>query len=122
MQTSTKVISIAAFLAGAFAAHSAQNLTKQFFNINGQKPPGFTHVVTSAPGKMIFISGVGGTGIDGRLPTDFAAQARNTLENIKRCLALAGADFKDVVKINYYIKDMSNMADLRQIRAQYLDM
>lgn len=115
-------MSIAAFLAGAFAAHSAQKLTKQFLNLNGEKPPGYTHVVTSPPGKMIFISGRGGTGADGKLPFDFARQARNTFEDLKRCLALAGADFKDVVKINYFIKDISNTAELRQIRARYLDM
>jgi enamine deaminase RidA (YjgF/YER057c/UK114 family) len=122
MQTSTKAMLIAAFLAGAFAAHPAQKLAKQFLNVNGEKPPGFTHVVTSEPGKMIFISGRGGTGADGKMPSDFATQARNTFEGLKRCLALAGADFKDVVKINYYIKDMSNMPELRQIRAGYLDM
>lgn len=115
-------MSIAAFLAGAIAVHSAQTLTKQFLNLNGEKPPGYTHVVTSAPGKMIFISGRGGAGADGKLPSDFATQARNAFEDLKRCLALAGADFKDVVKINYFIKDMSNTAELRQIRAKYLDM
>src|SRR5437868_15001082 len=71
---------------------------------------------------MIFISGRGGTAADGKMPPDFPTPARNTFEDLKRCLALAGADFKDVVKINYYIKDMSNMAELRQIRARYLDM
>lgn len=122
MQTSTRIISIAAFLAGAFAAHPAQKLAKQFLNVNGEKPPGYTHVVTSAPGKMIFISGRGGTAVDGKMPPDFSTQARNTFEGLKRCLALAGADFKDVVKVNYYIKDISNITELRQIRAKYLDL
>jgi enamine deaminase RidA (YjgF/YER057c/UK114 family) len=95
---------------------------KQFLNTVGEKPPGYTHVVTSPPGKTIFISGRGGAGSDGKMPADFAAQATNTFEELKRCLALAGASFRDVVKINYYVTDIANTAALRRIRARYLDM
>ena len=75
-----------------------------------------------ASGKMIFISGRGGAAKDGKLPADFATQATNTFEDLKRCLAMAGATFKDVVKINYFVKDLSNTAELRKIRANYLNM
>jgi enamine deaminase RidA (YjgF/YER057c/UK114 family) len=126
MQTRTKILLVSAFAAGVAAglcaAPPARTLAKQFLNANGEKPPGYTHVVTSAPGKMIFVSGAGGVGADGKMPADFAAQARNTFENLKRNLALAGASFKDVVKINYFIKDMADTAQLRQVRSQYLDM
>ena len=108
-------------LVGAFAK-PVKNMTKQFLNLDGQKPPGYTHVVTSPPGKMIFISGRGGVGKDGKMPSDFATQATNTFEDLKRCLALGGATFKDVVKINYFIKDMAHTAELRRIRAKYLNM
>ena len=56
------------------------------------------------------------------MPADFAEQATNTFEELKRCLALAGASFRDVVKINYYVTDIANTAELRRIRAGYLDM
>jgi len=95
-------------------AMPAKKMTKQFLNVDGQKPPGYTHVVTSPPGKMIFISG--------KLPPDFGAQVKNTFEDLKRCLAMAGASFKDVVKINYFVTDLSKTTELRQIRAQYLNM
>ena len=71
---------------------------------------------------MVFVSGRGGAAKDGSMPPDFAAQALNTFEDLKRCLALAGATFKDVVKINYFIKDLKNTSELRRVRAQYLDM
>jgi enamine deaminase RidA (YjgF/YER057c/UK114 family) len=95
---------------------------KQFLNLGGAKPPGYTHVVTSPPGKMIFISGQGGAAADGAMPADFSTQAKNTFENIRRCLELAGASFNDVVKINYYVTSMENTAQLRRVRAQYLNM
>lgn len=100
----------------------AKKMTKQFLNLDNQKPPGYTHVVTSPPGKMIFISGRGGARKDGTLPQDFKEQAINTFEDLKRCLAMAGATFKDVVKINYFVTDMSNTGDLRRVRSQYLNM
>jgi enamine deaminase RidA (YjgF/YER057c/UK114 family) len=99
-----------------------KDVKKQFLNVDGKKPPGYTHVVTSAPGKMIFISGRGGAAKDGTMPQDFATQATNTFEDLKKCLALAGATFKDVVKINYFVKDLSSTTELRKIRAQYLNM
>lgn len=112
-------------LAGIFLCATAtpQRPAKQFLNPEGRpKPPGYTHVVTAAPGRMIFISGQGGSSPDGKMPEDFASQARNTFENIGRCLALAKASFKDIVKINYYVTDMANTTELRRIRAQYLNM
>ena len=115
-------IILATLVIAAALAIPAKKMTKQFLNLDGHKPPGYTHVVTSPPGKMIFISGRGGAAADGKLPADFPTQAKNTFEDLKRCLAMAGASFKDVVKINYYVTDMSNTTELRQIRAQYLNM
>jgi enamine deaminase RidA (YjgF/YER057c/UK114 family) len=91
-------------------------------NLENKKPNGYTHVVTSPPGRMIFISGQGGADLQGRMPTDFSSQAKNTFENIGRCLKLAGASFRDIVKINYYVTDLANTTELRRIRAGYLNM
>jgi enamine deaminase RidA (YjgF/YER057c/UK114 family) len=103
-------------------AAPAKKMNKQFLNVGGKKPPGYTHVVKSPPGAMVFISGQGGSAPDGSMPADFAGQARNTFENLKRCLELAGASFKDVVKINYYVTDLANTAELRRVRSGYLNM
>jgi enamine deaminase RidA (YjgF/YER057c/UK114 family) len=109
-------------LAVLIAAQPAKKMNKEFLNVGGKKPPGYTHVVKSPPGAMIFISGQAGSAPDGSMPADFAAQARNTFENLKRCLELAGATFNDVVKINYYVTDLANTSELRRIRAGYLNM
>ncbi len=104
-------------------AATPQRPAKQFLNPEGVTNPkglGYTQVVTSRPGRMVFISGQGGSA-EGQMPAEFAAQAKNTFENIGRCLAAAGAKFDDIVKINYYVTDMANTAELRRIRAQYLN-
>jgi enamine deaminase RidA (YjgF/YER057c/UK114 family) len=101
---------------------ASEEIGKQFLNVGGKKPPGYTHVVTSPPGMTIYISGQGGSADDGKMPPDLNTQARNTFESLKRCLALAGASFKDVVKINYFVTDMGNTTELRRVRSQYLDM
>ena len=103
-------------------AMPAKKMNKQFLNRGGTKPPGYTHVVKSPPGTMIFISGQGGSAEDGTMPAEFSTQARNTFENLKQCLALAGAGFKDVVKINYFVTNLANTNELRRIRAEYLNM
>ena len=102
---------------------AASRPAKQFWNYPGEaKPPGYTRVVSAAPGRTIYISGAGGSAPDGTMPADFPSQAKNTFENIGRSLKLAGARFKDVVKINYFVTDMSNTQELRRIRAGYLNM
>jgi enamine deaminase RidA (YjgF/YER057c/UK114 family) len=96
--------------------------SRQFLNVDGHQPPGYTEVVTASPGKLIFISGRGGAAANGTLPADFDTQAKNTFEDLKKCLALAGASFSDVVKVNYYVTDLANTGKLREIRARYLNM
>lgn len=109
-------------VAGVLASGMAAAPGKRFLNVGGKKPPGYTHVVDSPPGRMIFISGQGGTAADGVMPAGFSAQAKNTFENIKRCLDLAGARYEDIVKINYFVTDLANTEELRRIRAGYLNM
>lgn len=99
-----------------------QKPMKEFLNPEGvAKPNGWTQVVSSRQGRLIFVSGQGGASADGQMPVDFASQAKNTFENIGRCLAAAGASFDDIVKMNYYLTDLANVAELRRIRTQYLN-
>ena len=61
---------------------ASEKPAKQFLNFGDKTPPGYTQVVTSRPGRMVFISGQGGADEGGKLPADFASQAKNTFENI----------------------------------------
>ncbi|CAM5355183.1 Enamine deaminase RidA OS=Streptomyces griseorubiginosus OX=67304 GN=AQJ54_15675 PE=4 SV=1 [Streptomyces griseorubiginosus] len=51
---------------------------------------------------------------------DAEAQARQVFENLRRCLAAAGASFDDVVKLTYFVTDLEDMPALRAARAEHI--
>ena len=85
------------------------------------KPTGYTHVVEVNRGRTIYIAGQVAFDASGALvgKGDFAAQTRQVMENLKAALAAAGATFDNVVKVNTYVTDMSQLQTLREIRASY---
>jgi enamine deaminase RidA (YjgF/YER057c/UK114 family) len=89
------------------------------------KPPGYTYVVeATGPNRLIFIAGQLGLDLDNKLvggPGDFRAQAFKAFENLKFALADAGATFKDVVKINNYLVDMSHIGIFREVRDEFVN-
>jgi len=93
-----------------------------FLNLEGPRPSGYTHVVTTGPGRMVFVSGQGGSAPDGSYPADFATQAENTFRKLGQCLEKGGAKFEDVVKVNYFVTDLANTEELRRVRARFLNM
>lgn len=102
-------------------AEPAPAFERQFLN-TGDQPNGYTHTVVTSPGRMVFVSGAAGADADGNMPTDFAEQADNTFQSLGERLALAGADFDDVVKVTYFMGDMADLAVLREVRARYWNM
>jgi enamine deaminase RidA (YjgF/YER057c/UK114 family) len=86
------------------------------------KPNGYTHVVEATGRRTIYLSGQTAVDKDGNLVGvgDFHAQVIQVFENLRAALAAAGAGFGDVVKVTYYVLDMSNIAVLREVRRGYL--
>jgi enamine deaminase RidA (YjgF/YER057c/UK114 family) len=66
---------------------------------------GFTHVVTSAPGTTIHVSGQTAWSADRKLigGSDLRLQAEGALGNLRTALAAAGATPADVVSTRVYI-------------------
>jgi len=105
------------------SAKAKSNVTIKRTNPAGLYPPnGYTHVVEATGGRTVYISGQVPMDAKGNVvgAGDFRAQVTQVFENLKTALAAAGANFGDVVKTNYYVLDMSNIAVLREVRAKYL--
>jgi 2-iminobutanoate/2-iminopropanoate deaminase len=52
---------------------------------------------------------------------DFIAQVKQVFANLKMRLEEAGASFDDVVKLNFYLVDASNLQIVRDIRDTYVN-
>jgi len=85
-------------------------------------PHGYTHVISVYGGRTIYIAGQVPLDQHGTLvgAGDFAAQVRQTFENLKAALAASGAGFSDVVQMTTYVTDMSQIDTYRKIRDEYM--
>lgn len=85
-------------------------------------PHGYTHVITVNGGRTIYIAGQSPLDQRGQLvgAGDFAAQVKQTFENLKTALAASGANFSDVVEMTTYVTDMSQVDTYRKVRNQYM--
>ena len=95
--------------------------TVRFIN---RAPLGYSHIVEVRGGRTLYIAGQLALDAAGKLvgQGDFRAQVKQVFENLKSRLAEVGAGFKDVVKLNYYLADASDLASLREIRNSYINM
>jgi enamine deaminase RidA (YjgF/YER057c/UK114 family) len=86
------------------------------------RPTGYTHVVeVTGLVKTIYIAGQVAADKDGNVVggTDMKAQAEQVFKNLQTALAAAGATFADVVKMNTYATDLTNVQAIRDVRARY---
>ena len=88
-------------------------------------PRGYTQVVvTSSPGRTIYLSGQLGMTTDGACagsPGDFRAQATQCFENLKAGLKSAGAGFEHVVKITNFFVDMAHLPVFFEVRDSFVN-
>lgn len=68
-------------------------------------------------GELLFISGIPGFDDHGALPDTFEAQFGNVVTNIRRVLEQAGADFRDLVKVNVLLTRASDVAAMNALYA-----
>ena len=83
---------------------------------------GYSQVVTGR-GRLVVVSGQIAPDERGELvgPGDPAEQARQVFENLRRCLAAAGADFGDVVKLTFFVLDVADLPAVRAARDAVID-
>ena len=91
---------------------------------NLPRPFGYSHVVEASSGKTIYISGQVALDRSGNLigPGDMRAQTQQVFMNLKGALEAVGADFTAVVKLTYYLLDISQIPIVREVRDQFVNM
>jgi reactive intermediate/imine deaminase len=79
----------------------------------------YTHVVKV--GRLVFISGCTASDERGRTVggSDVVAQARQVHENLKKCLAAAGATFADICKVTVFLKNVADREKVNTVRKEY---
>ena len=84
------------------------------------KAPGYTHVVeVTGPGRIVYIAGQLGLDAENNLvgtSGDFHAQCKQAFHNLDHALLSVGGTAADVVKINNYLTDISQLALFRDVR------
>jgi reactive intermediate/imine deaminase len=87
------------------------------------RPFGYSHVVDAPAGRIVYVSGQVPLDTAGELvgAGDFAAQARQVFVNLNAALEAAGVGWSDVVKLNFFVTDLSEIAALREIRDEYVN-
>jgi 2-iminobutanoate/2-iminopropanoate deaminase len=99
-------------------------MAKEAINPDGLPAPvgPYSNVVTSPPGKLVFVAGQVALDADGNIvgEGDIVAQTRQVMENIRVGLEAAGASFADVVKIVNYITDVNEFSKMAAVRREYL--
>jgi reactive intermediate/imine deaminase len=86
-------------------------------------PFGYSHVVDVRAARIIYVSGQVPLDRDGQLvgEGDLEAQTRQVFENLQAALDAAGSSWADVVKLNYFLVDVSGLGAVRAIRDEYVD-
>jgi enamine deaminase RidA (YjgF/YER057c/UK114 family) len=97
-------------------------VTKEFLEGTWQTERSFSPaVVTTAPGKVIWVAGHGGLfDKDHRmLKGDFDAQVRQAFANVAATLKVADASLADIVSMTVYIGDTRHGDRFVEIRKEY---
>lgn len=86
-------------------------------------PVGYTHVVEARSSRTVHISGQVALDSHGNLvgPGDMHAQAEQVFKNLQSALRAVNASFADVVKLTYFVVDLSQMQAVRDVRDRYID-
>jgi enamine deaminase RidA (YjgF/YER057c/UK114 family) len=89
-------------------------------------PVGYSHVAEITSGKIVYISGQVAMDSSGNVvgKGDYPAQIEQIFKNLNTALQAAGASFRGVVKLNYYIVetvDRSEFFAYRAVRDKYVD-
>ena len=87
-------------------------------------PFGFSHAVSARPGRVVWTAGQVAMRPDGSMAPagDWEAQTRLAMENVGHALAAGGAAWPDVVKLTFFVVDVSAVQTIRTVRDEFVDV
>lgn len=85
--------------------------------------PGYSQAVEIRRGRIIYIAGQVALDRSGKVvgEGDMRAQAQQTFENLKAALEASGAKLENVIKLNYYFSDITQLAAVREVRDKFIN-
>jgi enamine deaminase RidA (YjgF/YER057c/UK114 family) len=86
-------------------------------------PTGYSHVAEVRGGKLVFIAGQVAMDVSGMIvgKHDYRMQAEQVFKNLGAALVSSGATFANVVKLTYYIRDISRLPEIREVRDRFVN-
>lgn len=88
-------------------------------------PKGYSHaaVIDLGTAKMVILSGQVALDSKGNLvgKDDFSKQAEQVFQNIKSIVEASGGKMDNVVKLGFYVLDVSQVPALRTVRDKYIN-
>jgi enamine deaminase RidA (YjgF/YER057c/UK114 family) len=97
----------------------------RFLNPASMPPSfGYTQVVEVTGSKMLYIAGQVAIDPAGNVvgAGDLRAQTQQVFENLKAGLEAVGTTFEHVVKLNYYLLDITQIQIVRDVRDRYVNI
>lgn len=89
------------------------------------KPKGYSHAaeIDLGKSKMLIISGQVALDAGGNVVglNNFEQQAEQVFKNIKTIVESSGGTMNDVVKLTFYLRDVSNIVKVREVRDRYVN-
>lgn len=71
-------------------------------------------------GGFVFVSGQASVDETGKIVNDtFEGEMRRSLENVRKVLAAAGLDLKDIVRVTSYLGRQDDLAEYNRIYREY---
>jgi 2-iminobutanoate/2-iminopropanoate deaminase len=95
-------------------------MARETIRPDGVAVPAAPYSSVVASGDLVVTSGQVPFDVERNLVSDaFDDQARQTFENLGRCLEAAGCGFADVLKVNAYLADLADFEAFTRIYAEF---
>jgi 2-iminobutanoate/2-iminopropanoate deaminase len=92
----------------------------EFIQPDGVATPGFPYTPVVVSGDLVVTAGQVANDATGKVVADdIEGQTRQVLDNVRACLAAAGCELGDVIKVNAFLTDLSNFEIYNAVYREY---